>query len=112
MMDLMKYSIVKNTLAVFIACCLAIGASLALAQQGQSVGRVEEINQRAEFIKIDGKDYSFDPYRITLYYKGDVVDSSYLIPGLRVRYNTFADGYIREVHMLAPINIIEMMLTD
>lgn len=70
-------------------------------------GVVEFMDEPNQVIGIDDKDLPFDRNRITVRYQGRVVDRNLVYPGLSIRYTLDSEGYLRDVYLLGPRDVIE-----
>jgi hypothetical protein len=119
MTKFLKKTLARNLIGLLGGIVIIVLSTLdpAQAQQGSNVtrnqiARVEEINENIDLIVIGGEQFLFDRERIRVFYRGAAVDKYNLIPGLRVRFNIDNEGYVSDVNLLSPSNIIEMMMTD
>lgn len=102
---------VGKSFIMLLCAMLVLGAAApSQAQRREMNGEVILFDEPNNLIVIDDEDVLFDRSRITVYYMGEVVDSHYMRRGIRIRYNLHPDGYMNEVHLLGPRNVlVEMM---
>lgn len=113
-LNLWKNSSLRGVAALLCACWLLVSSSLAGAQPParEYFGLVEAFDEPGRLILIDDEEIPFERDRIRVFFRGNQVDGHFLIRGLRIRYNLDSDGYIRDVHLLSPIDVIEEMLVN
>jgi hypothetical protein len=75
-------------------------------------GFVVGVKEPDNLIRINDDDVPFERDRITVRYQGREVDKFMLTPGLNIRYTLDRDGYLRDVFLLSPRDVIEGRLTQ
>lgn len=88
---------------------LAMPAAAGFAQSSSGFGTIDEVMQDDGYIVIDGKRLVFDSGDVVITYNGEKMRSSFLSPGLSVRYSTDSEGKVKELVLIGPARILDQI---
>ena len=98
-----------------IRCCvITILLTVAVTSAAQQItelnsGTIEAIDQEAGYVVINGVTVPYDEGGVTVRYRERQVRTTFLVPGLVVRYRLNQNGTIGEIVLMGPRSMLEQI---
>ncbi len=97
---------------LMLACLVALPAYAQNAVEssvaGGTLGTIERLAQDDGYITISGRNWGFDDGVTQIFLEDEQVEASMLETGMSVRFTVNAQGFILQMRILGPFNLLRL----